>query len=58
MKKEYTKPTAKVMKFECSDVICASNLCIRINSHDTRKEYDRAYNEGTIGESEWRPGWE
>ena len=54
MKKEYTKPTAKVMKFECSDVICASNLCIRIDSPGTSgSTHIESFREGSIDWNTW-----
>lgn len=54
MKKEYTKPTAKVMKFECSDVICASNLCIRIDQPGTTSStHVESFREGSIDWNTW-----
>lgn len=56
MKKEYTKPTMKVMELEFSDVICASpgEKCIRIlDGSSSGHTHDKAYDSGFINWTPW-----
>lgn len=54
MKKEYTKPTMKVMELTYNDVICASNLCIRIEkTGSSSSTHVESFREGSLNWNRW-----
>lgn len=55
MKKEYTKPTMKVMELTYNDVICASNLCIRIEQNGTSSStHVESFRQGSLDWNTWK----
>lgn len=59
MKKEYTKPTAKVMELTYNTIICASpnNLCIRIKDENSPSStHEQSFRPGSITWNKWNTG--